>query len=364
MHNRSTLTNLPFLLLFALAWASAAQCAPDTNVASRVVDLDETILVRGLDFSPDGTLLAAASSFETINIWNWREKRVVRKLEKTAGASSGLTTRPMRFSPDGTYFATCHDGGKGEVVIRVWRTDTWAIVTDIGDPILGGCSAIDFTPDGQYLVRTTMRNPNRPACTLCIYSTRDWTLKRGLSTIPFYPSALAISPDGALIAMGGTSFQPSGSQTEEIRIVNTEDTGSVRVIPETMALHFGQLSWSPDSKRLAAAGRRAWDGGANGGHGQFTGAPDNFAIFEVATGRKLSGEQWGKQVSRYSLAFSPDGRYLLEGGTDGSGVKIWDNQHMRLLQGIDVSAGSVSAARGGPYFAVGSEGKITVWKFE
>ena len=177
------------------------------DVAVKVAELPEqyAINVHGLDFSADGKQLAVVSDHEKINVWDWRSERIVRTLEKARGANDGLTTEPIRYSPDGRLLVACHDIAKGNVIIRIWNTETWEIVHDIVDLNYGGCTAIGFTPDGKSLIGTLIRIPPHPGNSLTIYDTTSWLPVWGLGTFPFYPKALSISPDGNFVAIGGGS---------------------------------------------------------------------------------------------------------------------------------------------------------------
>jgi len=331
----------------------------DVAVKVTVLREKENINVSGLDFSPDGKHLAVVSIYETINIWDWKNNRIVRTVEKPQGANDGLVTEPIRYSPDGRLFAACHSRATNHIVARIWDTNTWEIVHDITDPVGGGdCNAIGFTPDGESLIRVLTRI-NQPGDNLIIYNTHTWESIWGLRTIPFQPKALAISPDGKFIALGG-AVHDSGPIRNQIAVVDMERRAIVRIIPNTLSFSFGRLAWSPDGTQLTAIGRRAWDGTANHGKGAYTGGPDTVMVFDARSGKQLSGEQWGP-VGHLSLRYTPDGKYLIEGDVNGKGtglgVRIWDGQHRTLLQEIPGDVGSLAVSRDGHYFAMGVDKK-------
>jgi WD40 repeat protein len=176
----------------------------EKDVAVKVAELPEKykINVHGLDFSPDGKQLAVVSSDEFINIWDWRSGHIVRTVEKIQGANDASATEPIRYSPDGRLFVSCHDRSR-DVVIRIWHTETWEVVHDIVDFNYGSCSAIGFTPDGKSLIGVLDRNPTKPGDNLIIYDATSWQPVWGLRTVPFYPKALSISPNGKFVAIGG-----------------------------------------------------------------------------------------------------------------------------------------------------------------
>ena len=355
------------------------------EVATKVAELPEQykINVHGLDFSLDGNNLAVVSSDEYINIWDWRNSRIVRTVEKMQGASDGLTTEPIQFSPDGRLFVACHERAIGNVVVRIWRTDTWEIVHDIVDNVPGiGCYAIRFTPDGKSLIRVAGRGPILFGDTLVVYDTSTWQPVWGIYTVPFYPKALTISPDGKFVAIGGSVINPVGwrsstpkptfgnpplSDQSAIVIVDLVQRTIVRTIQNTVDFDFGQLAWSPDGANLTAMGQRGWDGRANDGHGGYTSGMDTVMVFDAHIGKQIAGDQL-VDIAGTALRYTPDGKYLIEGVMNGRGsglgVRIWDGQHRELLQEIPGEVSSLAVSRDGHYFAMGEVGKTVVWQLK
>jgi WD40 repeat protein len=351
------------------------------EVAVKVAELHEDVEIWGLDFSLDGKYLAATSPTTLeVQIWDWQNKRIVRTLEKAQGA--GLATEIV-YSPNGHLLVACHSRAADDIVARIWNTDTWEIVHDIVDHIPGsGCNAIGFTPDGKSLIRVLDRLPDIPGDNLIIYATDTWQPVWGLRTVPFYPKALSISPDGKFVAIGGevrnprqwpfstpqpTFGTPPLSNQSAIVVVDLVQRTIIRTMQNTVEFDFGRLAWSPDGAYITAMGRRAWDGSANDGHGAFIGGPDTVMVFDAHSGKQIAGEKL-EGVSNSSLRYTPGGKYLIEGDMDalgnGLGVRIWDGQHRELLQVISGNVGSLAVSRDGHYFAAGGLKDITVWQLK
>ena len=347
------------------------------EVAHKVTEMDEKyaeLSPSALDFSPDGKYLAANSDHDKINIWDWRSGRIVRTVEKTSGAEDSLATERLRFSPDGRLFVSCQGQGDGGVVARVWSTSTWALVRDITDSNHGSCSAVAFTPDEKSLIVVLDRPPISPGDTLVVYDPSLWQPIWGLRTIPFYPKALAISPDGKFAAIGGGKYDDKGTLTQQIALVDLEQRKIVRTIQNTVALDFGQLAWSPDGAHVAAIGRRAQDYSISKQAIVYHSGLDTLMIFDAHSGKQVAGEQLGDMtysedpgdIGNGYVRYTPDGRYLIEavnnGLGSGSGVRIWDGQHRALLQEIPAKMNSLAVTRDGRYFAIGIQGKTQVWQ--
>ena len=314
------------------------------EVAHKVAELheDQNIEIWGLDFSPDGKYLAATSPTTLeVQIWDWQNKRIVRTLEQAQG--SGFET-DIRYSPDGHLLVACHNLAQGDVVIRIWNTDTWKIVHDITAINDGSCKAIGFTPDGKSLIGVHERNPVAAGDTLTAYDTSTWQPVWGLRTVPFHPDTLTLSPDGKFAAIAGLAYDITGKETVQISIV---DLGQRKII-RTIQDYAGHLAWSPDGTYVTAA--------AGGG----------VKVFDVHAGKQVADEPL--KSAHMAVRYTADGKYLLESDMDalgnGLGVRIWDGQHRELLQVISGNVGSLAVSRDGHYFAAGSFKNISIWQLK
>ncbi|HSA21795.1 MAG TPA: serine/threonine-protein kinase, partial [Myxococcota bacterium] len=101
---------------------------------------------------------------------------------------------------------------------------------------------------------------------------------------------------------------PAGSS---IRVLDARDGRVVRLLRGARAAQTA-VAWSPDGRRLAAAGQ---DGALR--------------LWDVGPGRLLAGSP-GHGATVFGLAFSPDGARLASGGDDRM-VRIWDARDLRPL---------------------------------
>jgi WD40 repeat protein len=220
--------------------------------------------VYALSASPDGRWIAWGGPDGLIRIWNL----VTQEEEHTIYMNRGLTVNALAFSHDGGILYSADAGGD----IALWDAES-------------GRKLKDYTADINLV-----------------------------SDI----NSLALSPDGTILAYGGSAGEESNVYT---RNLETGVLQSFRFrrggVEDTLA-----VAWSPDGKTLASAGRdraiHIWD--------PQTGE-------EVDTIRTLVEDNVPIEVYEgpiHSLAFSPNGKWLVSGGEDNkSGVKdktlmMWD----------------------------------------
>src|ERR1039458_820688 len=305
------------------------------EVATELVTLSEDKDIWGLDFSPDGKLLATTSPQTlAVHVWDWQNRRIMRTFERPRGSNLGVA-EPIRFSPDGRLLASCpSQSGPNNSVTRIWNAETGNVVHDIEEPNSGGCQAIAFSPDGRYLLRIVNRRAEAPEDGLIIYKTTTWQPVWGLRKELFYWRHLAISPDGKWVAVAGsTAAQP------QILIVDMAQ----RAIVRTMQVAAERIDWSPDGAHIVVGGGK-----------------DSIMIFDARSGELVASEKG--EDGHVLVRYTPDGKYLID--SIYTKVKIWDGQHLELYQEIPASPGSLAVSRDGHFVAMGGDKKVIVWELK
>ncbi len=141
--------------------------------------------IEGLDFSPDGKLLAVSGLWRGVVIWDVVASTIVQRVEA--------------------------------------KSQPWAVA---------------FAPAGDRLYVTTQ------AGTIEAYSTTDWSRVRSVHGHQRLIPALAVSPDGRLIATGGEDAILKVWDAATLRNLASFDTEGVVIV---------SMAFSSDSRRLAAA---------------------------------------------------------------------------------------------------------------
>jgi RNA polymerase sigma factor (sigma-70 family) len=157
--------------------------------------------VGSLAFSPDGKTLAAGGAYlspAAAQVWDPAAGKELAMLPKDAGAVTGLA-----FSPDGTMLATSSE----DYMVRLWNISKGALVRSWkADDGFSGPTPLSFSRDGRLLVTGSQsRVPGKPWGV--VRMVRVWDVATGKEARSFRGhdgpiNAVAVSPDGAVIASG------------------------------------------------------------------------------------------------------------------------------------------------------------------
>ena len=154
-------------------------------------------------------------------------------------------------------------------------------------------TALAFSPDGRSLAVGGYHE-------ITVWNPADGSLIRRIHNVPERTYALAYSPDGSRLAVGGGAPGESG----EIRLFDPSD-GSLRSVLGSTADVVFDVAFDPAGKRLAACG-----------------ADRTIRLFDLATGRQE------RQIENHAdwvmdVAWSPDGSRLASASRDRT-AKIFD----------------------------------------
>lgn len=338
--------------------ASMLLCAPASIGAGPILPHQHAV---GVAFSADGKLVAGALGSR---ILIWEAGTGALRLEIDAGASSPL--EPLAFSPDGSkiaagFAAPANFTLRGGILL-VWDTRTGERLADLGrsyniDLPATGTTLVQnlaYSPDGKYLgiclgglgvrhkliVRDATSGtgvygflagpgmvfpiafssdgkmaaqwarifgivPGRPTITV-------WDLGTGRELRHFegcgatLKNGLAFSPDGELLAAGGTRGR--------ICVYDAEKGGRPTVLRQDERGDIPAVAFSPDGKTLAS------EGPAN-----------TLRVRSVGSGRELRRCTIAAHPLPFGT-FSPDARSFAAGDKDDNSVHLWDVDTCREIR--------------------------------
>lgn len=257
--------------------------------------------MRQVSFNHDGTLLASSGDDALIRIWDVSEGRLLQTLTGQIGS-----THTVVFSPNGCCLATSAYGGE----IRLWDSHSgeclqqWQTETSYG---------LAFSADGRKLVSSSAGG------VIKLWSAPGGQLLQEFHGHTSGVPSLAFSPDGQYLV--------SASSDKSIRVWDIQWGQDVKIL-------FGQyginkLAFSPDGRFLAASSY----------------ASQAVQLWDWETGQLW--QTWrGYAPEIRTVAFNPDGRLIASAGRD-SRVRLWERSTGREVQTFP-TAGFVVATRFSP----------------
>jgi RNA polymerase sigma factor (sigma-70 family) len=251
-------------------------------------------------FAAGGDRLCSAGWDGTLRFWDRHTGQQVAQVDHPGGGYSYTTF----LSPDRKLLACCN-----RETVGLWNAVTGARAGKLslgkGDSFL----AAAFSPDGKLLAAFGSRQG-----TVGVWDIASgkalWQTSSGRYVK--FGGVLAFSPNGRLLAsLGGDGVKIRLREAATGKVLGELNCDS----PLNDGRHRCALAFSPDGRALAASNRR------------------NVWLWEVATGKERLHIQAPGDLSS-SLAFSPDGRWLAagQGGVGGAGslsgyaapIHLWD----------------------------------------
>ncbi|HWN66820.1 MAG TPA: CHAT domain-containing protein [Haliangium sp.] len=323
--------------------------------------------VKAVDFSPDGELLVTASDDRTARLWRVDDAAQIAVLR-----AHDVAVLVAKFSPDGERVIT----GARDGTVRLWRVDDPGQSTALTGH-RGPVMTADFSPDGKLAVtgsgdgtariwrvdepgssvllsgheRTIRSVSFSPAGRHVITASLDKTVRIWFVSDPTKFTIVERHTEMAWFA----AFSPVGPRYMTAfsdGTVHLWDAGSET--PVALAGHEGSVSaaaFSPDGERLVTASAdgtaRIWR----------TGEPDGFFT-------TLGDDAFRRERTISSAGFSADGTLVFSLASDGL-AQVWRTDGSGQVATLGAPERRISAADLGPegerVATVSSDGELRLW---
>ena len=247
---------------------------PDEDLDRPIQDAHAGI-IRGVQWSPDGMLLASAGDDQFVRVWNdgvmvfeyetaspayavsWNQDNILAAATSDGSIyildienelspvilSTGEATNNLSWSPDGGYLAAGVKTGK----IFIWDSENFELVhefygADLRDPFL---NSLKWSPDGQRLA--SMHDVGEIVIWQVDESGQDVFKQKTTCQL----NCLDWSPDGAYLLIGG--------YTGRVRIISADTGDIVTTLQGPTDLLSGSVGWAPIGSEVVAIYDNYWE---------------------------------------------------------------------------------------------------------
>ena len=336
-------------------------------------------------FSPDGSMLAIGGqqnnnatgswNFAVLEVWSMQSGKLLASY--AAGADANAAIASVAFSPDGKTLAaggSIYDSSSqtSSGLLEEWSVTSGKLLALLKTGATSGVASVAFSPNGAYLVDGGLDSTG----IVEVWNPLTYQRVAKLATAADSVCAVAVSPDGTTLGVGGDSYTVSGAFTTYTGVLELWNLSTLKLsnsLP-TSATFIYALSFSPSE--MLADGGALYDPDTNSNQGVIE-------WWNSTTGRQTESLATAA-TEVHAIAFSPNGKsmadfganYNLNASSEIPVLEQWAVAGGTLASSINTKAvGSGQAcaiAPKSPYIAMGATiyplsggptGIVTVWNF-
>lgn len=347
------------LLLAAVTVLSAAALSVTEEWQGIRLSDGHTAAARKAVFSPDGRLLITCGEDGRVIAWDFAQRQRLATLEETPGWVNSVA-----FSPDGKSFAAT--GPDNTVVVRdAASLETIVALHDHRSPVC----VLAYSPDGRWLSSSSGAQDGRTI----VWNTSTWGKTNDLDR-PMTWGDECFSPSGKRMLIGGETWDLETGRRiglldpapgfcalspDQRLLMGVDETGAVTFFDATRIWTDGQ---SPVLKSLRVHSYHGRAIAISPDGRMAASAAEDIVLWDAVTRSKLARLKHTAQV--WSLAFSPDGRWLISTHDDGA-VLLWDvaeREQAASFNGHSASVHAVAFSPDGRHLAsAGEDRSVIIW---
>ena len=294
--------------------------------------------VSGIAFSHDSNLLAVTFHKGAVQVWQMADHSLVKTIERETGRISG---NPI-FLPDDTQLISGSDDG----AIRLWQVSDGKLLKAFRGRLPSNYEAkpdpfsIALSPDGTLLVTTDYEDGN----------IRVWNIATGalITTLP--GDTAAFLSDGKVLAVmqSQVSYYPYADE-KKVELRRVSDWSIVHTLDKLLDKPRNKtqkLQFSSDGKILV------------------TSDPNQTNLWNTSDGSLIKTLHKPDQDFLWRFAFSPDSgtfAFITQSGKVEI-TQITDDQNSTILPGFTNIVYTVAFSPDGRFVATGNDWSIQVWR--
>ncbi len=333
----------PIVLLSLLLLGSLA---PALARGETVVELRREVqageVLKSVDWSPDGALIAATGWLAHVRIWRADNLTEVAGFSEVRQGAAALQQHNVAFSADGRELAA------GNLVAQIWdratdrsRLALTAPFVDLTRPQPVGIVSLAFSADQHLLLVAYYTRPPELGNPVIAYRMTDGSVawrytQRPIVGLPLIHTPLVVIPGRDEVAFGTGEGNRDGDRLARIVILDASTGAPRRTIDRIHIDAPTTLAVSPNGRWFAS--------GTNTGHREVSLNPqthrvtnlnnqDPIRIWDVMTGALVGELQVKNEV--WALAFSPDAKYLIATQSESPlrmSLRVWRLDSRLLVQ--------------------------------